>query len=49
MKYISYIRVNTKGQQRSDLYFDAQKAIIEYFAKTEKAEIVKEFIETESG
>jgi DNA invertase Pin-like site-specific DNA recombinase len=31
------------------LSFDAQKAIIEHYAEIDKAEIVKEFIETESG
>lgn len=49
MNYVSYIRVSTKGQERSGLSFDAQKAIIEHYAEIEKAEIVKEFIETESG
>lgn len=49
MKYISYIRVSTKGQERSGLSFDAQKAIIEHYAEIDKAEIINEFIETESG
>lgn len=49
MNYISYIRVSTKGQERSGLSFDAQKAIIEHYAEIDKAAIVKEFIETESG
>ncbi|MBB3841965.1 DNA invertase Pin-like site-specific DNA recombinase [Runella defluvii] len=49
MKYITYIRVNTKGQERSGLSFDAQKVIIEHYAEIDKAAIVKEFIETESS
>ncbi|RAJ89911.1 DNA invertase Pin-like site-specific DNA recombinase [Larkinella arboricola] len=49
MKYVSYIRVSTKGQERSGLSFDAQKAIIEHYAQIDKAEIAAEFIETESG
>ena len=49
MKYISYIRVSTKGQERSGLSFDAQKAIIEHYTEIDKDEIIKEFIETESG
>lgn len=49
MNYISYIRVSTKGQERSGLSFEAQKAIIEHYAQIDKVEIVREFIETESG
>ena len=49
IKYIAYIRVSTKGRERSGLSFDAQKAIIEHYAEIDKAEIVKDFIETESG
>jgi len=49
MNYVSYIRVSTKGQQRSGLSFDAQKAIIDHYAQIDKAEIAAEFIETESG
>ena len=49
MKYISYIRVSTKGQERSGLSFEAQKAIIEHYAQIDHAEVIKEFIETESG
>jgi DNA invertase Pin-like site-specific DNA recombinase len=49
MNYVSYIRVSTKGQERSGLSFDAQKAIIEHYAQIDKAEIAAEFIETESG
>ncbi|MFD2937814.1 recombinase family protein [Spirosoma flavum] len=49
MNYVSYIRVSTKGQERSGLSFDAQKAIIEHYAQIDKAEITAEFIETESG
>lgn len=49
MKYVCYIRVSTKRQERSGLSFDAQKAIIEHYAQLDKAEIAAEFIETESG
>lgn len=49
LKFISYIRVSTKGQERSGLSFEAQKAIIEHYAQLDRAEIVAEFIETESG
>lgn len=49
MNYVSYIRVSTKGQERSGLSFSAQKAIIEHYAQIDKAAIAAEFIETESG
>ena len=48
-KYIAYMRVSTKGQERSGLGLQAQKAIIDHYTKLEGAEIVQEYIETESG
>lgn len=48
-KYVSYLRVSTKGQERSGLGLEAQRAVIEYFAKVDSAEIVREFVESESG
>ena len=48
-KYIAYIRVSTKGQERSGLGLDAQRAIIDHYAKAENATIVYTFVETESG
>lgn len=48
-KYIAYMRVSTKGQERSGLGLQAQKAVIEHYAKLEGAEIVQEYIESESG
>jgi DNA invertase Pin-like site-specific DNA recombinase len=48
-KYIAYLRVSTKGQEKSGLGLQAQKAIIEHYAKLEDAEIINEYIESESG
>lgn len=48
-QYIAYLRVSTKGQERSGLGLQAQRAVIEHYAKLEGAEIVKEYIESESG
>lgn len=48
-QYVAYIRVSTSKQERSGLSFEAQRAVIEYNAKNDKAEIVKEFIESVSG
>lgn len=47
MQYVSYLRVSTKKQQKSGLGLEAQKAVIEHFCND--SEIVKEFIESESG
>jgi len=43
------MRVSTKGQERSGLGLQAQKAIIDHYTKLEGAEIVQEYIESESG
>lgn len=48
-KYVSYLRVSTKKQGKSGLGLEAQRAIVEYYAKLDGAMIVKEFIELESG
>ena len=48
-KYVAYYRVSTKKQKRSGLGLESQKAIIEHFAELDKATIVKEYIEAESG
>lgn len=49
IKYVPYYRVSTKKQKRSGLGLESQKAIIEHFAEKDKAIIVKEYIEAESG
>jgi len=48
-QYIAYYRVSTKKQKKSGLGLTAQKAIVEHYANADKAEIVKEFVEAESG
>lgn len=49
MKAVAYLRVSTKGQKKSGLGLSAQKATVEAYAAQQKARIVAEFIETESG
>lgn len=49
MKYIGYIRVSTKGQEKSGLGLQAQKAIIEHYASIDNAEIIQVITESESG
>jgi DNA invertase Pin-like site-specific DNA recombinase len=48
-KCISYLRVSTKGQQKSGLGLEAQRAVINHYATIDNIEIVQEFVETESG
>lgn len=48
-KYVSYLRVSTQEQKKSGLGMEAQRAIIAHFAGADQAEIVQEFVETESG
>lgn len=48
-RYIPYLRVSTETQKRSGLGLEAQRAIIEHYAKVDGAELGKEFVETESG
>jgi DNA invertase Pin-like site-specific DNA recombinase len=43
------MRVSTQSQSKSGLGLEAQKAIIDHYSKIEGAEIVKEFVEVESG
>ena len=46
---ISYIRVSTAQQGRSGLGLEAQREAVSQFAKTEGLEIVREYVEIESG
>jgi DNA invertase Pin-like site-specific DNA recombinase len=48
-KYIAYLRVSTKGQERSGLGLEAQRAIIYHYANLDKIEVAQEYIEAESG
>ncbi|MBK8451696.1 MAG: recombinase family protein [Saprospiraceae bacterium] len=47
--YIAYLRVSTKGQERSGLGLEAQRAIIRHFTSLEESIIVREVMEAESG
>lgn len=49
MNHVAYIRVSTKKQEKSGLGLEAQKAIIEHYTKQEQSQIIKYYIETESG
>lgn len=49
LKYVAYYRVSTQKQKKSGLGLDSQKAIVEHFAKIDKAEIIQEFTESRSG
>ena len=46
---VAYHRVSTAGQGRSGLGLDAQRAVVQAFAKAEGFDIVAEFTEVESG
>lgn len=48
-KYIAYLRVSTKGQERSGLGLEAQRAIIKHFIDLEESLIIREVLEAESG
>lgn len=48
-KYVSYLRVSTKGQQKSGLGLEAQRAVINHYATIDKIEIAQEFLEAQSG
>lgn len=48
-KYIAYLRVSTKGQERSGLGLEAQRAIIDHYITAKGDKIVEEIIEAESG
>ena len=43
------MRVSTQNQKRSGLGLEAQRAVIEHYAGFDRAEVVREFLETESG
>jgi DNA invertase Pin-like site-specific DNA recombinase len=46
---ISYLRVSTARQGRSGLGIEAQRAAIARFAETEGYEIIREYVEVETG
>jgi DNA invertase Pin-like site-specific DNA recombinase len=46
---ITYIRVSTSHQGRSGLGIEAQRAALCHFAKAEGFEVVREFVEVETG
>lgn len=48
-KYVAYMRVSTQRQKNSGLGLESQRYIIQHFAKVNNAEIIEEFIETQSG
>lgn len=47
--YVAYYRVSTKKQKKSGLGLDAQKAIVEHYAKADGATIIQVYMEAESG
>lgn len=48
-QYIAYLRVSTKGQEKSGLGLEAQRAIINHYTSLEEAIVIREVIEAESG
>lgn len=48
-KYISYLRVSTQKQGAEGLGISAQRAMCEQFVRSKGGEIVKEFLDVESG
>jgi DNA invertase Pin-like site-specific DNA recombinase len=46
---ITYIRVSTSGQGRSGLGIEAQRRTLAQFAQGERFEVVREFVEVETG
>ncbi len=46
---ITYIRVSTSRQGRSGLGIEAQRQVLAQFAQTEGFEVVREFVEVETG
>jgi hypothetical protein len=46
---ITYIRVSTSQQGRSGLGIEAQRQSLQHFAKAEGLELLREFIEVETG
>lgn len=49
IQYVAYYRVSTRKQKRSGLGLESQRAIIAHYAKQDKATIVEEFTESQSG
>ena len=47
--FVSYLRVSTSGQGESGLGIEAQRAAVQSFIKSSRAELVREFVEIESG
>jgi len=46
---VTYVRVSTSGQGRSGLGIEAQRHALGQFAKAEGFEVVREFVEVETG
>jgi DNA invertase Pin-like site-specific DNA recombinase len=46
---VAYIRVSTSGQGRSGLGIEAQRQVLAQFAQAEGFELVREFVEVETG
>jgi DNA invertase Pin-like site-specific DNA recombinase len=46
---ITYIRVSTSGQGRSGLGIEAQRSTLTQFAQAEGFEVIREFVEIETG
>src|ERR1700688_1243017 len=46
---VTYIRVSTSQQGRSGLGIEAQRQALQQFAKAEGFELVREFVEVETG
>lgn len=49
MKAVTYYRVSTKEQSRSGLGLEAQRLCVERYLKSERATVLDEFVEIESG
>ncbi len=49
MKIVAYYRVSTKKQGESGLGLEGQKAAVQEFASQRKAEVVREYVEVETG
>ena len=46
---VTYIRVSTSSQGRSGLGIEAQRQVLSQFVKAEGFEVVREFVEVETG
>jgi len=47
--FVSYLRVSTTGQGESGLGIEAQRSAVQSFINSSRAELVREFVEVESG